>query len=332
MLRLYRLRLLAVLIALLCLLILPAVAMAQTSSATTPLAPGDSAIVVDPAGEGANRLRSAPRPNASLIIRLPVGTVVTILNEQTDPQSPYNDGTIVWYYVGTASGRVGWTAGSKNGLVYLQRWQGGGAAVTPMRTGGVAAVVPGVADTLVVYSSRNINGGVVGRIPVEGVVQLLSAPRLEGGRVWWMVRGRTNDGPHAAQRRIIEGWAISMDNGTELIRPLREAERCAVGAVPTSNNSHILMSMEDSPPSTDSKVAYVISKQGLNLRNSPGGDRIGSLRYGETVDVASGRQPTCQNGMVWWYVRSVDRTLPDGWASEGNPSEWLMLPSFYGRR
>jgi len=322
-------RLSAILVALLSLLLLPAAALAQeddAAAARVRFVPGETAIVVDPdGGDAANLLRSAPGTDPSTVIgSLPVGSALTILSY------PFYAEGIVWYLVRSPWGQEGWTAERTSDVIFLRHPYELRAPLIPVRAGGVAAVVPNVAGQLEVYSANSLYAVVVGTLPEEGVVQILSLPRLEGGRVWWYVHGRSSGGPYTGPRGMIEGWATSGDNGTTLMRALRDPVPCAEGVPPTGNNSHILLSMEDSPPSTDSKQAYVIATDGLKVRSSPGlgGARIDALRYGETVDVASG-QYTCRDGMVWWYLHSTERPWLQGWASEGSPGAWLMLPSYY---
>lgn len=62
------------------------------------------------------------------------------------------------------------------------------------------------------------------------------------------------------------------------------------------------------------------------LRDSPSaesGDVIGTLNPLEEIEILTG--PVCAEGLVWWEIESVERSV-DGWIPEGDEAnEWIAL-------
>ncbi len=62
-----------------------------------------------------------------------------------------------------------------------------------------------------------------------------------------------------------------------------------------------------------------------NLRVGPtrDSDLVGQIQPGEQVEILSG--PYCENGTIWWEVRSLSTNLK-GWTLEGDTKTYWLEP------
>lgn len=169
----------------------------------TVLAVGQPARITAPNGLN---LRTAPSAAGTLLMQLPTGAKVTVVEGPTDAEG------FTWWKVDDGGGNAGWVAQGDAETVWLSPQLGepqavnraprvGERVVISMGTGGLLSIraTPGTGATLI----TQVNAGTQ--------YTVLAGPQSVDGLTWYQIR--SDDGQ-------IEGWAADGDGTDRWISPL----------------------------------------------------------------------------------------------------------------
>ncbi|WP_119068879.1 SH3 domain-containing protein [Aggregatilinea lenta] len=204
---------------------------------------------------------------------------------------------VVW---GPSTWRVGPETAEQPG-------DGGGVACTlqpRLAVGGYGQVTPGLPNIIRTLPRRGSGSGVVGRIPANGVFQVISGPVCDAeGRNWWEV---DYEGFH--------GWTAEGEGTAYWLAPYSPATPAQpIVCGPT-------------PRLQIGTSAFVLPGQPNILRDQPRrgtvSNVVGVLPGGAFFRVIAG--PECDpEGRYWWQVQYQGVT---GWTPEGEDSTYWVSP------
>lgn len=224
------------------------------------------------------------------------GQIVTVPG--TDGIEPGAETAVVW-------GPGMWQAGEQPAPV--DGSGGGGTACAPqprLSINGYGQVTPGLPNILRTLPRRGSGSGVVGRIPANGVFQVIGGPACDTeGRYWWEVdyqglRGWTAEGEGTAY------WLAPYS-------PATPAQPIVCGPTPRLQIG---------------TSAFVLPGQPNIIRDQPtrsaGSSAIGLLPGGAFFRVLGG--PQCDpEGRYWWQIQYQGLT---GWTAEGEDNAYWVSP------
>jgi len=174
---------------------------------------------------------------------------------------------------------------------------GEGCAIVQSRlfAGGQGAVTPGVPNNI--RNSASIYGAVIGRIPANGVFNVISGPNCLQGVTWWQINYNG-----------IVGWTAEAQNGTYYTVPYPSGQN-QCGSLP--------------PVFYAGQQGYVLPGLPNVLRSQPwrgaGSAIIGNIPAGGVFTVITG--PQCGSGITWWQVNYNGAI---GWTGQdGNGQYWV---------
>jgi serine/threonine-protein kinase len=168
------------------------------------------AVTVDQARRN-NRVREFPGAGFELMGLIPPGGVFEVWGE-----AECADG-FTWWYV-NYNGLVGWTPEGNNvdyWLYPVPLAPNEQPFVIPTLEIGGQALVFTQDEGLNFRPISDLNGVILGFVPVGGVVDIIDGPREIAGYTWWKIRDFT----------FREGWAVGAADGVITLIPLRERAR-----------------------------------------------------------------------------------------------------------
>jgi serine/threonine protein kinase len=150
------------------------------------------------------------------------------------------------------------------------------------------------------------SNNIVARLNQAEVVQIIGGPECNYGWVLWKIRRQLSKDVE------LEGWTPEGDGTNYWLEAITQNEVC-MGGLPT--RLHIGdQAYVNLYPATPNRVR--------DKPDSTYGSIIGRIQPGEQVIILDG--PECNDGWVWWKIRSL-QTGTEGWTAEGeNPSYWLV--------
>ncbi len=138
----------------------------------------------------------------------------------------------------------------------------------------------------------------------------------EVGEVLWIVGGpECNYGWLLWEVRTIygvQGWTPETDGSRFFLVPISTWQACS--GAPKSRLHVGDEAIVGSDPPTANRV-----RQKANTSSS----KVGTINPNEHVEIISG--PQCNQGLVWWEIRSLSSSL-SGWTAEGDSASYWLVP------
>ncbi len=173
-----------------------------------------------------------------------------------------------------------------------------------LTVGSYGQVTPGLPNIIRTLPRRGEGSGVVGRIPANGVFQVVSGPACDTeGRYWWEV-----------DYQGLRGWTPEGEGTTYWLAPY----------TPGTPTQPIVCN--PAPRLRVGQAGFVLPGQPNILRDQPrrgpGSNIIGRLPGGTFFTVLDG--PQCDpEGRYWWHIRAQGLT---GWTAEGEDNTYWVSP------
>jgi len=142
----------------------------------------------------------------------------------------------------------------------------------------------------------------IGFAEVGEVLWLVGGPECNYGWLLWEVRMING----------VQGWTPETDGSKFFLMPIATWQAC-----PDAPKSRLHVGDEavvGSDPPTANRVRQQASSSST---------KVGTINPDEHVEIIGG--PQCNQGLVWWEIRSLSSGLT-GWTAEGDNSSYWLVP------
>ena len=142
----------------------------------------------------------------------------------------------------------------------------------------------------------------IGFAEVGEVLWLVGGPECNYGWLLWEVRMING----------VQGWTPETDGSKFFLMPIATWQAC-----PDAPKSRLHVGDEalvGSDPPTANRVRQQASSDST---------KVGTINPDEHVEIIGG--PQCNQGLVWWEIRSLSGSL-SGWTAEGDASSYWLVP------